>query len=201
MGKRKSPNLSPEVIEARRQQCIERNTTHGMSKLPEYKVWKGMKKRCYNPNDKRYEHYGERGIVVADEWLNDFPAFYEHVGPRPDDGQRWSIGRIDNNGNYEPGNVQWEIDPEQARNHKLQANNKTGHAGIKLRSRLIGSGTYTTYAATVTYPERKRKSKDFSVDKYGKEQALSMALNWRQEQIAYLETLGIVYAESHGTNG
>lgn len=199
--KRKSPTISTEVAEQRRQQCIERNTTHGMSKLPEYKVWKGMKKRCYNPNDKRYEHYGARGIVVADVWLKDFPAFYEHVGPRPDDGQKWSIGRIDNNGNYEPGNVRWEIDEEQARNHKLQENNKTGFVGIKLRSRVIGKGTYTTYTATVTHPGGKRRSKDFSVDKYGKEQALLLALGWRESQLEYLKTLGVIYAESHGKNG
>ena len=197
MNKRKSPIVSEEVKEQRRQQCIERNTTHGMSKLPEYKVWKGMKKRCYNKNDKRYNHYGERGIVVCEKWKDNFPAFYEDVGPRPSD--KHSVGRIDNNGNYEPGNVQWEVVEQQARNHQLQSNNATGFVGIKLRSRQIGTGTYTTYTATVTYPEKKRKSKDFSVDKYGKEKALEMALKWRSGQLESLKQFGIEYAESHGT--
>lgn len=199
---RKNPNISEEVKEFRRQQCIERNLTHGLSKLPEYKIWKGIKKRCFNPNDKRYSKYGGRGITMAPEWVDDFIAFYEYIGPRPvSEGTRWSVGRIDNNGNYEPGNVRWETDSQQARNHSLQVNNTTGFAGIKLRSRKIGNGVYTTYTATVTYPEKKRKSKDFSVDKYGKDEALRLAIKWRKEQIEYLETLGIFYAESHGTNG
>ncbi len=196
MNKRKSPVVSEEVKEQRRQQCIERNTTHGMSKLPEYKVWKGMKKRCYNKNDKRYNHYGERGIVVCDKWKDNFPAFYEDVGPRPTD--KHSIGRIDNNGNYEPGNVQWEEAEHQARNHQLQSNNKSGYVGIMFRNREINGRTYCLYTATVNIEKSKKRRKDFSADKYGKEKALELALKWRAEQLEVLKQFGIIYAESHG---
>jgi hypothetical protein len=64
-----------------------------------------MKARCYNPKDTKYPDYGGRGIVMCDEWRNSFEAFLADVGPRPAPGL--SIDRIDNDGNYEPGNVRW----------------------------------------------------------------------------------------------
>lgn len=89
------------------------------TKLPEYRVWQGMKARTSNPQSPEYHNYGERGITVAAEWVNDFWAFYRHIGPRPTDGQRWSIDRIDNDGNYEPHNVRWALQCEQSRNRRI----------------------------------------------------------------------------------
>ena len=79
--------------------------THGMTGTPEYRAWKDMLGRCRNSRHRQYPNYGGRGIRVCDEWLHDFVAFYNHVGPRPS--ARHSIDRIDNDGNYEPGNVRW----------------------------------------------------------------------------------------------
>lgn len=97
------------------------NITHGCctdGKIPEYHIWNSMKNRCLNPNDKGFKNYGARGISVCDEWKNSFESFYEYVGQRPFDGA--SIDRIDNDGNYEPGNVRWATPKEQMANTRKQ---------------------------------------------------------------------------------
>lgn len=84
--------------------------------IPEYRSWRSMKTRCYNPNRPEYAHYGGRGIVVCDEWKNDFLAFYRDMGTRPS--KLHSIDRIDVNGNYGPGNCRWATPWEQNRNQR-----------------------------------------------------------------------------------
>jgi len=54
----------------------ESNSTHGLTKTPLYKIWKAVKSRCYNKNNKAYPNYGGRGVVMCQEWLNDFTSFY-----------------------------------------------------------------------------------------------------------------------------
>ena len=88
--------------------------THGMSTTPEFKAWSLMKARCTRVTAKDYVRYGGRGIRVCDRWMQSFTAFLEDVGMRPS--KHHSLGRIDNNGNYEPGNVRWETVAQQARN-------------------------------------------------------------------------------------
>ena len=91
---------------------------HGLRKHPVYRIWDTMKQRCTNQNNAKYHRYGARGIKVCDEWLNDPKAFIEYMGERP---EGYTIDRINNDGNYEPGNVRWATQKEQQNN---RSNNK-----------------------------------------------------------------------------
>mgnify|MGYP006908855972 CR=1 FL=1 len=92
---------------------------HGMYRTRIYRIWQGLKWRCYYPTHVSYKYYGGRGITVCKEWLDDFFAF-----------NTWAINngyndnlvidRIDNNGNYEPDNCRWVT-------MKVQGNNKSNN--------------------------------------------------------------------------
>lgn len=93
--------------------------THGMSKTSVYRTWSHIKDRCYRENDKSYKDYGARGIAVCDEWKNSFQQFYEHVSALPHFGEiGYTLDRINNDGNYEPGNVRWATKKTQNNNRR-----------------------------------------------------------------------------------
>ena len=98
---------------------------HGMTNMPEYQAWRNVIGRTANPKAAGYCRYGGRGIKICKEWVESFTAFYEHVGPRPS--PKHSLDRIDNNGNYEPGNVRWVTRKKQQQN--LRTNFNITHNG------------------------------------------------------------------------
>ena len=182
----------------RREATVARNTSHGMSKLSEYQNWKYMLKRCFNPAEKRYKDYAERGISVHPDFIKDFPAWFNEIGPKPDERTRWSVGRIDNNGWYTYGNMRWERDEEQARNHTLQANNTTGVCGVQVQTKTIAGRDYTSWIACWNDVYGKKKTKNFSTNKFGYEEAKQMAIDYRVMILKDLEQHGVVYADTHG---
>lgn len=88
---------------------------HRMVGTPEYSTWYGMITRCTNPRQPAYKNYGGRGITVCERWRNSFAEFFTDMGPRP---EGLSLDRINNDGNYEPGNCRWATRREQRLNSR-----------------------------------------------------------------------------------
>lgn len=109
---------------------VAASTSHGLHNSPHYKRWLHIVQRCTNPNNKNYANYGGRGIDICEEWRRDFESFHNHISPLPNCGEKgYSLDRIDNNGNYEPGNMRWATQETQVNNSRnvrlLTLNGKT----------------------------------------------------------------------------
>lgn len=100
--------------------CLKRerdktfNLKHGKRHTLTYEIWKSMRARCNNQNNKAFHNYGGRGITVCRRW-NDYQNFLNDMGECP---SGYSIDRIDVDGNYEPSNCRWIPFREQARTRR-----------------------------------------------------------------------------------
>jgi hypothetical protein len=88
--------------------------THGRTGTKEYRAWLAMRERCACPRYQGYDRYGGRGIRVCQRWQESFEDFFSDIGRAPS--PQHSLGRLDNDGHYTPGNVAWQSAAEQARN-------------------------------------------------------------------------------------
>lgn len=110
-----------------RKRLAELRCKHGGSKTRLYTVWKQMKKRCTNPNERVYKYYGALGIKVCDEWKNSFPAFrdwmIEHGYDETAKRGKYTIDRIDPDGDYCPENCRVVDMYAQVHNRRKKKNN------------------------------------------------------------------------------
>lgn len=129
-----------------REGLIARNTKHGdtisgKKSFRLYHVWANMKNRCHNPNNVSYKNYGGRGIVVCDEWRNNYVAFrkwamlngYDPIANFAES----TIDRIDNNGSYTPSNcrfVSFAIQATNKRHPKSRRVSQYNQDGFLIRS-------------------------------------------------------------------
>ena len=105
----------------------ERSKIHGYSNTRIYNIWNKMMKRCYDSNNKNFDRYGGRGIIVCEEWHSIENIVEWAYGHGYSD--ELTIDRIDNDGNYCPTNCRWADKITQSnntsRNHLITYGDKT----------------------------------------------------------------------------
>ena len=133
----RSGNTGSCGCSANRHGTAHPNSTHGMAGLhiaPEYRVWTNMKTRCFNQGNRQFANYGARGITVCDRWRDSFESFLADMGRCP---PGLTLDRINNDGNYEPGNCRWATRQQQARNRR---STRLTMAAMSEVSSLLDSG-------------------------------------------------------------
>lgn len=129
-----------------------KNTTHGQSKNPLYKLYRGMLDRCYDKSNTAYNNYGGRGITVCDRWKESPEAFFQDVGERPT--TKHELDRRENDKGYYPGNCVWSTKKENSRNKRT--NRKLIYQGVTM---TIAEASERTGVSPVTIRAYLEKNK------------------------------------------
>lgn len=115
----------------KRKRSHERFTTHGLSKTRIYKEWTGLIQRCHNPKNKRYYDYGGRGVVVCDEWRNDFQVFYDWAMSNGY-ADNLTINRINDSKFYSPSTCEYTDKYKQGQDRRKRKDNTSGFTGVRV---------------------------------------------------------------------
>lgn len=150
-----------------------RSTRHGLMTTghrKEYSAWLDAKRRCFEPSHRQFKHYGGRGITMCREWAESVEQFFKDMGPCP---TGLTLDRINNDGNYEPGNCRWTTRQIQIRNQrrsvKITHNGetlsldewaaKTGIPAPALRTRYYGNSQVPLFAPSQKRRRRRKNDK------------------------------------------
>lgn len=145
-----------EHLQKGRKKLVERQTTHGKSHTREHGIWRNIIYRCHTSTSPSYPNYGARGISVCKRWRGSFRLFLKDMGRGPTN--QHTIDRIDNDGNYEPGNCRWAT-------RKEQANNRSNSTKISYKGE---TKTISQWASVYCIPQpllRRRLSKGWDIDR------------------------------------
>lgn len=114
-------------------EITRRRATHGHCKnrteTAEYRAWCSMRDRCYRPTQSSFKNYGARGIKVCDRWSS-YEHFFADMGSKPS--PKYSLDRINNDGDYEPSNCRWATRSVQSANQRPRANKSSKYVGVSI---------------------------------------------------------------------
>jgi len=112
LGKSLRNGLTQSCGCLQKERATEFSTKHGGVGTPEYNAYRNAQARCTNPKCDKWEYYGGRGIKFL---FTTFAQFFAELGKRP---RGKTLDRINNDGNYEPGNVRWATKDQQNENKR-----------------------------------------------------------------------------------
>lgn len=172
---------------------------HGKTESKVYNTWCAIKKRCVSSKSSDYKRYDAKGITMADDFVSSFEAFYRELGDPPDETFNWSVDRIDNTKGYVHGNMRWAEMHLQARNRGRRSNNTSGVNGVGwntygAKKSLYAVCSWSEIISGVFY----KRSRSFSVKRFGLLPAFAMACKYREAKIRELNEKGYGYSENHG---